>query len=74
MALLNQRMKFKKTFGPKDFFRGIMKVPYTKNTRYLFKGPPNPGSRSVKVQIETFLKKDSHDFKNSFFGGVPMNP
>ena len=43
-------------FCQKDFFRGIMKVPY-------------PGFRSVKVQTETFLKKDSRDFKNSFYLG-----
>ena len=28
--------------------------------------PSNPGFRSVKVQTEDFLKKDSHHFKNSF--------
>jgi hypothetical protein len=35
----------------------------------LFQDPPNPGFRSVKVQTETFLKKDSRDFKNSFYLG-----
>ena len=34
-----------------------------------FQGLPNPGFRSVKVQTETFLKKDSRDFKNSFYLG-----
>ena len=29
----------------------------------------NPGNKSVKVQTETFLKKDSRDFKNSFYLG-----
>ena len=37
--------------------------------------PPNPEFRSVKVQTETFLKKDSRDFKNYFIlFRVPMNP
>ena len=36
-------------------------------------GLPNPGFVSVKVQTEAFLKKDSRDFKNSFFR-VLMNP
>ena len=53
-------------FWPKDFFWGIMKVPFTKNIHNFFQGPSNPGFRSVKVQTETFLKKDSRDFKNSF--------
>ena len=53
-------------FLPKDFFWGIMKVPYTKNIHNFFQGPSNSGFRSVKVQTETFLKKDSRDFKNSF--------
>ena len=59
------------TFEPvhkiQDFFWGIMKVPYTKNIHNLFQGPPNPGFRSVKVQTETFLKKDLWDFKYSFY-------
>ena len=46
-----------------------MKVPFTKNIHNLFQGPQNPGFRSVKVQTETFLKKDSQDFKNSFYLG-----
>ena len=29
-------------------------------------GPKDPGFRSVKVQTEDFLKKDSQYFKNSF--------
>ena len=39
-------------------------------------GPPNPGFRSVKVQTEDFLKKDSQDFKNSSYLGFqgPPNP
>ena len=56
-----------KLFWPKDFFWGIMKVPCTTNIHNLFQGPTNPGFRSVKVQIETFLKRDSRDFKNSFY-------
>ena len=42
-----------------------------------FQGPSNPGFRSVKVQTETFLKKDSQDFKNSFqfrFLWIPSKP
>ena len=38
------------------------KVPFWQ----FFQGLSNPGFRSVKVQTETFLKKDSQDFKNSF--------
>ena len=43
----------------------------------MFQGLPNPGFRSVKVQTETFLKKDSRDFKNSFCLGflqIPSKP
>ena len=61
--------EIKKFFGSKDFFRGIMNVPYTKNIQNLFQGLPNPRLRSVKVKTETFLKKDSRDFKNSFYLG-----
>ena len=46
-----------------------MKVPFTKNIHNFLQGPPNPGFRSVKVQIDTFFKKDSQDFKNSFYIG-----
>ena len=69
--------EIQKFFWPKDFFWGIMKVPYTKNIHNLFQGPPNLGFRTVKVQIETFLKKDSRDFKNSFYLGflwIPSMP
>ena len=65
-----------KKFWSKDFFWGIMKVPETK-TFNLFQGPPNPRFRSVKVQTETFLKKDSQDFKNYFHFGflwIPTKP
>ena len=51
---------------PKNFFWGSMKVPFTKNTHNFFQGPSNPGFRSVKVQTETFFKKDSRDFKILF--------
>ena len=77
MALLNTCTKFKKKIQPKDFFWGNIKVPYTKNIHNLFKGPPNPGFRSVKVQTETFFKKDSRDFKNYFYLGflwIPRKP
>ena len=58
--------EIQKFIWPKDFFWGIMKVPFTENIHNFFQGPSNPGFRSVKVQTETFLKKDSWDFKNSF--------
>ena len=61
--------EIQKKIWPKDFFLGIMKVPYTKNVHNLFQGLPNPGFRSVKVQTEAFLKKDSRDFKSSFYLG-----
>ena len=64
-------------FGPKDFFWGIMKVPFTKNIYNLFQGSPNPGFRSVKVQNGTFFRKDSRDFKNYFYLGfiwIPSKP
>ena len=60
--------EIQKYFWPKDLL-GIMKIPYTKNIHNLFQSPPNLGFRSVKVQTETFLKKDSQDFKNSFQSG-----
>ena len=44
----------------------LPKVSFTKNIHNFFQAPSNPGFRSVKVQTETFLKKDSRDFKNSF--------
>ena len=64
-------------FWPKDFFWGIMKVPYTKNIHNVFQGLSITGFRSVKVQTETFLKKDSRDFKYSFYLGflwIPSKP
>jgi hypothetical protein len=51
-----------------------MKVPYTKNIHKLLQGPPNPGFRSAKVQTETFLKKDSRDFKNYLYLGFLRIP
>jgi hypothetical protein len=41
-------------------------VPFTKNIHNFFQGLPNPGFRSVRVQTDTFFKKDSQDFKNSY--------
>jgi hypothetical protein len=58
--------EIKKKIWPKYFLWGIMKVPFTKNIHNLYQGPSNPGFRSGKVQTETFLKKDSRNFKNSF--------
>ena len=69
--------EIQKKFWPRDFFWGIMKVPFTKIICNLFQGPPNPGFRSVKVQIDTFFKKDSRDLKNSFHLGflwIPSKP
>ena len=48
---------------PKDF---SMKMMFTKIIANVSQGPPNPGFRSVEVEIWDFLKKDSQDFKNSF--------
>ena len=42
--------EIQKFFLPKDFFWGIMKVPFTKNIHNFFQGPSNPGFRSVKIQ------------------------
>ena len=39
------------------------------NFMHGFKSAILPGFRSVKVQTETFLKKDSQNFKNSFYLG-----
>ena len=58
--------EIQKFFWPKDFFWGIMKVPFTKIICNLFQGLPNPGFRSVKVQIDTFFKKDSRISKILF--------
>ena len=54
-----------------------MKVLFKKNIHNLFQGPQSPGFSFVKVQTETFLKKDSRDFKNSFYLGflwIPSKP
>ena len=42
------------------------KTSWEANIHNFFQGPSNPGFRSVKVQTQTFLKKDSRDLKNSF--------
>ena len=42
------------------------KVPYPKNVCNMSQSPSNPGFRSVKVQTEDFLKKDSQHFKKYF--------
>ena len=44
-----------------------MKVPYTKNIQNLFQGLPNPEQQNYKQRL---LKKDSQDFKNSFYLGL----
>ena len=46
-----------------------MKMTFTKNITNMLQGPPNPGFRPVKVQNGSFFKKDSQDFKNSFYLG-----
>jgi hypothetical protein len=61
--------EIQKYFLPKDIFWGVMKVPYRKDIHNLFQGPSNPEFRSIKVQTETFLKKDSRDFQNYFYLG-----
>ena len=69
--------EIQKFFWPKDFFWGIIKVPFSKIICILFQSPPNPGFRSVKVQIDTFFQKDSRDLKNSFHLGflwIPSKP
>ena len=67
--------EIQKIFLPKDSFWGIMKVPFTKNIHNFFQGPSNPGFRSVKVQTETFLKKDLQDSKNhSYLGFLWIKP
>ena len=53
-------------FLPKDFFWSIMKVTFNKNIHNMSQGLPNPGFSSVRVENWGFVKKDSHDFKNSF--------
>ena len=40
-----------------------MKVLFIKYLLNVSQGPPNPGIRSVKVQIVVFLEKDSQHFK-----------
>ena len=69
--------EIQKKIWPKDFFWGIMKVPFTKNIHNFLQGPPNPGFMSVKVQTEDFLKKDSQHLKNYFQFGflwIPNKP
>ena len=62
MTLLNPCMKFK-FFWLKDFFQGIMKVPFTKSIHNMPQGPSNPGFMQLKVQKEDFLKKPSRELK-----------
>ena len=67
--------EIKKKIWPKDFFWSIMIAPYPKNIHNMFQGRPKPGS--AKVQTETFLKKDSQHFKNSWQFGflwIPSKP
>ena len=48
-------------FWSKAFFWYIMKMAIRKNIHNMHQGPPNPGFRSVKVQNDTFFKKDSRE-------------
>ena len=69
--------EIQKSFWPKDFFWGIMKVPFTKGIHNFVQGQPNLGFRLVKVQTESFFKKDSWNFKESFYLGclwIPRKP
>ena len=59
-------MKFLKN-QTKDFLRHYESATY-KNIHNLFQGLPNPEFRSVKVQSEAFLKKDSRNFKIFYLG------
>ena len=83
-------MPQKKSFGQKKIWISCTgsKLPFWQNVKIakmalklcicnLFQGPPNPGFRSVKVQIDTFFKKDSRNLKNSFYLGflwIPSKP
>ena len=58
-----------KLFWPKDFFWSVMKMTFTKNIPIMSQGPPNPGFRYLILENWDFLKKDSQDFKNSFWFG-----
>ena len=52
-------------------------VGHIQTIHNFFQGQPNPGFRPVKVQTETFFKKDSQDLKNSFylvFLWIPSKP
>ena len=72
-----KKKKKKKKNGQKTSFEVLWKCHIQKNIHNLFQGLPNPGFRSVKVQTETFLKKDKRDFKNSLYLGflwIPSKP
>jgi hypothetical protein len=62
----------KKTW-PKDFCEAIWSW-HVKNISNMSQGLPNPGFRSVRVENQDFLKKDSQDFKNSFQFGFLWIP
>ena len=50
-------------FWPKDYFWGIMNVPFTKSIHNMPQGPSNPGFMQLKVQKGDFLKKPSRELK-----------
>ena len=60
-------------FWQKDFFWGIMNVPFTKSIHNMPQGPSNPGFMQLKVQKGDFLKKPSREMKFFFLFYVPMN-
>ena len=49
--------EIQKNFWHKDFFWGIMNVPFTKSIHNVPQGPSNPGFMQLKVQKGDFLKK-----------------
>ena len=55
--------EIQKFFWSKDFFWGIMNVPFTKSIHNMPQGPSNPGFMQLKVQKGDFLKKPSRELK-----------
>ena len=51
--------EIQKLFWPKDFFWSIMKMAFTKNIPSMSQGRPNPGFKSVRVEIEILSKRIS---------------
>ena len=55
--------EIQKKIWSKDFFWGIMNVPFTKSIHNMPQGPSNPGFMQLKVQKGDFLKKPSRELK-----------